>query len=395
MTEKTTQEYLAIQRTRYRRAKRRERGTIIDEVVAVTGWHRKSAIRRLNGHPRLAKERAGRPVEYGAHVGDALLPLWRASGELSSILLHPFLPDLIASLKRHGDLVLDPAVEAQVLTASRATVERLLAPRRPHRQIHGQSMTRPGTLLRHQIPVCTWSERKTRTPGHVGIDLVGHGGDSAEGFFLFTLSMVDPASGWTELEPVWGKGKVRVRSGVHRARMRLPYVVQSIHSDNGSEFINHPFAEYCRQESLAFTRTRPYRKNDNAHTEQKNGALVRRLIGYDRYTSHAARDQLERVYTLVRLRSNYFQPQQHLIEKTREGAKVRKRYDRPRTPLERVLASGVLDEETAQRLRQERDRHSPLQLTQQIERELDRLWDLAAPRPYGAAGRKETVRSAS
>jgi hypothetical protein len=169
MTEKAIQEYLAIQRTRYGGATRRNRGVMIHEVVVVTGWHRKSAIRRLNAPPRSATARAGRPVEYGPHVADALLQLWHASGDLSSIVLHPIVPDLVARLTRHGDLVLDPAVEEQVLTASRSTVERLLASRRPRRRIHGQSMTRPATLLRHQIPVCTWSDRETRRPGHVGI----------------------------------------------------------------------------------------------------------------------------------------------------------------------------------------------------------------------------------
>lgn len=385
MTETAVREYFDVQRSRYHKGSKRQRTQIIDEVVQVTGWHRKSVIRRFNMPANSHKKRPGRPERYGSQVGTAVYQLWVASGQLCSILLHPFLPQLISSLRRHGQLVLDPTIEDLVLSLSRSTLERLLAPRRGPRRIHGQSTTRPGTLLRAQIPLRTWSEWDDATPGFVEIDLLSHAGESAEGFFLYTLTMVDVATGWTELEPVWGKGEARVGGAIHRARMRLPFPLKGVHSDNGSEFINHNFVKYCREHNLRFTRSRPYRKNDNALVEQKNGAVVRKLVGYDRYTSRQALTQLAKIYSLACPRGNYFQPQQHLISKSREGAKVHRRYDPPQTPAQRTLHAGALGEIASQHLLEAIAALSPLQLTQDLDRALEHLWTLAKPAPYGAS----------
>ena len=169
-----------------------------------------------------------------------------------------------------------------------------------------------------------------------------HCGHRGEGFFLHTLCAVDIATGWVECEPIWGKGHVRVNAGLHEIRGRLPVPLRGLDSDNGSEFINRPLYYYCHREGIVFTRSRAYRKNDSAHVEQKNGAIVRHLIGYDRYTSKAAHAQLARVYRLVRLHTNFFQPVQRLVAKSRHGARVRRRHDRAQTPYQRVCAAGVL-----------------------------------------------------
>jgi hypothetical protein len=208
-------------------------------------------------------------------------------------------------------------------------------------------------------------------------DLVAHCGESTEGFYLNTLCAVDVASSWIECLPVWGKGQQRVRSAVHRVRQRLPFALLGIDSDNGSEFINQCFYTYCRQEKITFTRSRAYKKNDSCHVEQKNGNVVRRLVGYDRYTSKAAYQCLERVYDGVRLYLNFFQPTMKLVSKTRHGAKVHKVYDTARTPYQRLLGAGVLTEAKRQELAATYNGLNPVQLLKQINANLEQLWQLA------------------
>jgi len=208
-------------------------------------------------------------------------------------------------------------------------------------------------------------------------DLVAHCGESAEGFYLNTLCAVDVASGWTECLPVWGKGQQRVRSAVHRMRQRLPFPLLGVDSDNGSEFINQCFYTYCRLEEITFTRSRPYKKNDSCHVEQKNGNVVRRLVGYDRYDSKAAYQCLGRIYDCVRLYTNFFQPTMKLVSKTRHGAKVNKVYDAARTPYQRLLQSGVLNDLKQTELAASYKGLNPVQLLKQINDNLKQLWRLA------------------
>jgi hypothetical protein len=210
------------------------------------------------------------------------------------------------------------------------------------------------------------------------VDLVAHCGHRNEGFFLYTLCAVDVATSWVELAALWGKGHYRVGAAIHELRARLPMPLRGIDSDNGSEFINRPFYYYCGREGITFTRSRAWKKNDSAHVEQKNGALVRQLIGYDRYTSKAAYAQLARVYRLVRLHSNFFQPVQRLLAKQRDGARLRRWHDRAQTPFQRLCAAGVLSAETQRELEEIYERLNPLQLRRQIDHELAALWRLAA-----------------
>ena len=232
----------------------------------------------------------------------------------------------------------------------------------------GRSTTQPGGWLKHQIPVRTFADWDDARPGFLEIDLVAHCGEDGGGFFLHTLCAVDIATGWVELQPVWGKGHKRVRAALHEVRRRLPVRLCGVDTDNGSEFINRALFDYCRFERITFTRSRPYRKNDSAHVEQKNGAIVRALVGYDRYVSRAAYAQLAHVYRLLRLHTNFFQPVQRLVAKSRHGARVTRRYDRAQTPFQRLLAAGTLSPrrlENWQRLRREQ--------AQQTRRRQDRL----------------------
>ena len=214
-------------------------------------------------------------------------------------------------------------------------------------------------------------------PGHMQADLLAHCGDSTYGFYLTSLLAIDVATGWTELQAVWGKGQKRVGSAVHAIRQALPISLESIHTDNGGEFLNHILIPWCRREHVGFTRGRPYRKNDQAYVEQRNGSVLRRFIGYDRYCTRAAFLALKAVHALLRPYVNFFQPIRKLVSKERHGARVRKRYDRAQTPYRRLLASEVLTPVQRDALTAEYHRLNPLQLRADLEARLQALWKLA------------------
>ncbi len=383
MTRASLREYAAVQRDRYLGATRPEKTGLLDEVVTVTGIHRKAAIRLLRRPPRppTAPTRAGRPRLYGPAVASPAGVLWDAAGRIGPLRLHPFLPELLDRLTQCGELATTPAVDKLLRQVSPATLGRLLAPVRATYPPRAATTTRVGTWLKGQIPIRTFTDWDDARPGFLEVDLVAHCGSSTEGFSLHTLCGVDIASCWVELDAVWGKGQGRVGGAVQHVREQLPIALLGLDSDNGSEFINRTLYEYCQRLGITFTRSRAYKKNDSAHVEQKNGAIVRALIGYDRYTSKAAYVQLRRVYRLVRLHVNFFQPVQKLVSKTRAGARTRRVYDRAQTPYQRLGALGVLAPEKRQELADLYQRLNPLALRRQIDSELERLWALAAPDP--------------
>jgi hypothetical protein len=356
---------------------------LLDEVVKVTGIHRKAAIRLLRRPARAptGRVRTGRPRLYGRAVAAGAQVLWEAAGCIGPQRLQPFVPELLDRLMECDELALPPEVDKLLRQASAATLGRLLAPARASLPPRGATTTRPGTWLKGQIPIRTFAEWDDARPGFLEVDLVAHCGTSTEGFYLHTLSAVDITTGWMELEAVWGKGQSRVGAALHHARQQLPMPLLGLDSDNGSEFINHSLYTYCHREAITFTRGRPYKKNDSAHVEQKNGAIVRALIGYDRYASKAAYAHLGRVYRLVRLHVNFFQPVQKLVRKTRDGARVQRWYDRAQTPYQRLCATGGLAPAKRQELSVLYQSLNPLQLHRQIEREIERLWALATPEP--------------
>ena len=379
MTRASVREYLAAQRERYHRLPRAERSRLLDEIVAVTGYHRKAVLRALRLLPRRRAGRAavGRPRHYGTDVAAAAQVLWEAAGQIGAKRLQPFVAPLLARLVACHELRVTPATAARLCRASTSTLERLLAVARATRPRHGLATTQPGTWLRQQIPIRTFAEWDDVQPGFLQVDLVAHCGHSGQGFFLHTLCAVDVATSWIELQPLWGKGHYRVKAALHEIRNRLPVPVRGLDSDNGSEFINRPLYYYCYREGITFTRSRPYRKNDSAHVEQKNGAIVRHLIGYDRYATRAAYAELARIYALVRLHANFFQPVQRLVRKTRHGARVRRWHDRAQTPFQRLCASGVLAPEARRPLEELFAQLNPLQLRREIDAGLARLWRLA------------------
>jgi len=381
-------EYAAVQRLRYQQATRSEKHELLDEIVTVTGLHRKAAIRLLRRVPRARPTPGpgGRPRAYGREVAAAAEVLWQASGRIGAHRLQPFIPELLDRLGVWGELTVTPDVEKLLRQISRATLARVLEPARAQYPLRGATITHPSHRLRQEIPVRTFTDWDDARPGFLEVDLVAHCGSSTQGFYLCTLCAVDITTAWIELDAVWGKNQERVGSAVHRVRERLPIPLIGLDSDNGSEFINRHLLAWCQRHGITFTRSRAWKTNDRAHVEQKNGAIVRHLIGYDRFTTKAAFVQLPRVYELVRLHINFFQPVQKLVTKTRHGARTQRVYDRAQTPYQRLCAAGVLPPSKRDELERLYQTLNPLQLRRDLDAALERLWPFAAPDPHRAPG---------
>ena len=376
MTLNSVKEYVVAIRDRYQKANKKEKGLILDEFVKVTGYHRKAATRLLGKSSKSASKHRGRQPEYQT-VLTPLKIVWEASNRLCSKRLKPFLPEMVRVLKRNGELQIDAATEAQLKKLSPSTIDRLLGPARKLDCRKPISTTRPGSLLKKLIPIRTFADWQESKAGFVEADLVAHCGESVEGFYLNTLCAVDVASGWTECLPVWGKYQERVCQAIHRVRRGLPFPLLGVDSDNGSEFINQYLYSYCQKNKITFTRSRSYKKNDSCHVEQKNGNIVRRLVGYDRYSSKAAYECLERLYYLVRLYVNFFQPTMKLIAKSRQGAKVYKVYDTAQTPYQRLIKLKILSQAKQAELSAIYQGLNPMRLRNQINGNLEQLWKLA------------------
>jgi hypothetical protein len=376
-----------VLRARYRLARKRQRGEILDEYCRTTGCHRKAAIRRLRAEPPGRGRPPGRPARYGRELVPILERVWRASDYLCGKLLQPVVPLLLTALERHHGLAVAPTARAALLAASPATLDRLLRPLRRRRPRHPRRLAPALGSLRAQVPVRTWSEWTGVAPGALQGDLVLHCGESTAGFYLTTLVAVDVATSWTELQAVWGLNYHHVTHAVHYLRQRLPFPLHHWHSDNGGEFLNDTLLSWCRTQGLHFTRGRPYRKNDQAWVEQRNGLVVRRLVGYDRYSSRAALACLHRLYPLLRLQLNFVRPVRKLLSKRRVGSKVVKRYDAPLTPYQRVLAAHILTPAQRATLEHQFQSLDPIALARRIQQTLEQLWALAdtPPTPVEAA----------
>jgi transposase InsO family protein len=288
---------------------------------------------------------------------------------------------LLSALATHHGLGLPPEARAALTTASAATLDRLLRPLRRRRPRQPRRLAPALTSLRAQVPLRTWSEWAGVRPGAVQGDLVLHCGESTAGRYCATLVAVDVATTWTELQAIWGLHHQRVTGGIQHIQQRLPFPLREWHSDNGSEFINACLLGWCQRRGIRFTRGRPYRKNDQAWVEQRNGLLVRRLVGYDRYSARAAWTVLQRLYGLLRLQHNFFRPVRKLLSKRRVGSTVRKQYDAAQTPYQRVLAAGGLAAEPRQALAVQFHALDPIALAREIQQTLDGLWKLADTRP--------------
>ena len=371
----------------YRRAGRREKGEILDTLISITGYSRDHAARLLRAGPpakaRLRKRRT-RPRVYDADVLFALRRIWATLDGVCGKRLVAALPEMVAVMERCCELTVSREVRDKLLAISASTIDRMLAPDRARLSLSGRPGTKPGTLLKHQIPVKTFADWDDAAPGFVEIDLVGHDGGVCRGEYCQTLDITDVATGWTETRAVRNKAQVHVFAAIREIRAALPFPVLGIDSDNGSEFINRELYRYCEEKRITFTRSRAYKKNDGCYVEQKNWSVVRRNVGYARFDTPEELAALNELYAVLREHTNFFMPSSKLLSKTRDGAKVTKRYDTPQAPYARVLASEHVTEAAKRRLTRRYAKLNPVKLKRRIV-ELQR-------RLYALVSLKESIR---
>lgn len=373
---------------RYRRGSKKERGAILDEFVQMTGYHRKYAawLLRQQGraiYPRARvrlvgevtqKGRRRRRRRYGQKVQQALVGLWEMLDFPCGKRLAAALPALVQRLEACGELKLDSEVRNALLQVSASTIDRMLVAERKKYQLKGRSGTKPGTLLKYQIPIKRFSDWDETRTGFVELDLVGHEGGSSRGDFIQTLDVTDVATGWTECRAVRNKARIWVIEALDQIRQQMPFPWLGMASDNGAEFINGHLLEYCVTHRISFCRTRPNRKNDNCYVEQKNYSVVRQAVGYFRYDRDEQLELLNELYASLRLLNNFFKPVMKMQSKQRVGSRITKRYDRPCTPYQRVLQSGQLTKPAASQLQRQFQQLNPAQLSRRIRRLRQQLW---------------------
>jgi len=354
--------------SRYRHARKKDQGRILDEFTVLTGYCRPYAAWVLRncgrkrtltikgvrsvyviGHLTNRKE-TPRPRIYDRRVLVPLTLLWKLSGGLCGKRLAPFIRTCVPILERFEEISLDAETRGKLLAISPATIDRMLAVERKKSQLKGRATTKPGTLLKHQIPIRTFADWNERIPGFVEIDLVAHDGGFPGSDVIHTLDLTDVSSGWTETRALRTKAQRWVLEALHDIIHIIPFPLKGIDSDNGGEFINTELVRFCQKHSLSFTRSRPYRKNDNCFVEQKNYSIVRSAVGYYRYDSEQELELLTTLYSSLRLFTNFFQPVMKLQHKTRSASKVKKTYDAPQTPYVRLLFHSAVSPEAKARL---------------------------------------------
>ncbi|MFQ5592500.1 MAG: transposase family protein [Phycisphaerae bacterium] len=379
ISRRTRNELVEALRQRYARSNKKEKTRILDEFVTVAGCHRKYAVRLLGkdndatAHP--PESGVGRRI-YDEAVKEALVVAWEATDRICGKRLKAILPSLVDAMERHGHLHLEPSVRDRVLSVSAATIDRLLAPVRS--TVRRRKKRRTPTKPSRQVPVRTFADWSEPAPGFMEIDFVAHGGGSMAGSFIHSLVATDVCSGWTECVPLLAREQSLVVQGLEVIGQWLPVPMLGIDSDNDGAFINDTLVTYCERRDLEFTRSRAYKKNDQAWIEQKNGAVVRRFVGYERYSGPVAGQTLASLYGALRLYVNYFQPSFKLVEKRRNGARVTKRYDKPATPCDRLLRHDAIDAGVKEALRRQRARLDPIELLHRIREAQAALSSLAS-----------------
>jgi hypothetical protein len=381
------QEALKSFRRRYHGASRQERSGLLNEVCQLTGYHRKYAIRLLNTREEKAtnRPRCPRSPTYSPEALQVLEAIWRAAGYPWSVRLKGLLPLWLPWARKHLEL-LTPDLEGQLLAISPRQADRRLALRKRRQKHRLYGRTKPGSLLRHQVPLRTEAPRDT-PPGYTEVDLVSHSGPCARGEFAYSLNLTDLASGWCESRALLGRGQEAVLAALKAVRARLPFRLRGLHSDNGSEFLNHHLVRYCQHQHIQFTRSRPYKKDDSAHIEQKNWTHVRRLWGWDRYDTPQQVRAMNDLYTAeLRLMMNLFQPSVRLVEKVRRGSRLTRHYDQPKTPLDRLADAHPRDAlpPALQELLALRATIDPFALSAAIERKLRHTESTTAARAFEA-----------
>lgn len=375
MGKKARKEYLAAIRGRYRKAGRKEKGEILREFCAVCGYNRKYAIRILGKKARLASKKAGPRPFYDGPVIAHLKALWLATDQMCSKKLVKAIELWMPyyELECGG---LTPEIKAKLLRLSPATCDRLLKPAKVRLKQKGKCSTRPGKLLRNVIPIRPDKSTMDK-PGFIEADTVAHCGNSLEGQFAYSITYTDIISGWTDNRAVWGKGSAGVVEQTRKMEQSLTFPIIAFWSDNGSEFLNHHLWRYFaeRKSPVNFSRSRPYKKDDNAHVEQKNWTHVRQLFGYDRIDKASLVAPMNEIYAPWGLYQNHFSPARKLASKTRVNSRWVKTYDKPRTPYQRLLDCPHITDADKERLRAIHSELNPFHLKKEIEKKLRRLFN--------------------
>lgn len=386
---------------RYQRATKSERGRLLDQFMQLTGYNRSYASHLLHNwgtrHIRIVdgervevvigavhtqKQKRNRPRRYDQAFVDILEQIWIIADGICGKRLMAFLRRSLVILERWNEITLPSGeVRSKLLSISPATIDRLLAPVRSRCWDKGRSHTKPGTLLKHHIPIRTFADWNEKVPGFLEIDLVAHDGGSASGDFIQTLDATDIATGWTETRPVRTKAQLWVRQALYDIKRDLPFPMLGLDSDNGGEFINNHLLRFCEAAKITFTRSRPFRKNDSCFVEQKNYSVVRKTVGYYRYDNDDQLALLHELYGHLRLYTNFFQPVMKLISKERVGSTVHKHYDEAQTPFDRLLAQPSVSAEIKQSLINQFEQLNPAQLKRAIARIQNDLFASHSPLP--------------
>ena len=380
MSLKSKRELLEVVRPRYLKASKLEKQKILDELTLATGYHRKHAIRVLKNKVQSQNHLKGKTKTYQplyrGEVVQVLEQIWEIYGRICSKRLQPFLSEAIKVLERCQEIELSKGAKELLLKISSASIDRCLRPIHS-KTPHGLSTTKPGSLLKNLIPVHTFTAWDEERPGFMEIDLVAHCGNSVQGQFLNTLTCTDISTGWTDVTALSHRSQEAVSEAIHLMRQRLPFPLLGIDSDNGSEFINDLLYRYCLDQQITFTRSRPYRKNDQAHVEQKNWSVVRHIVGYDRWETQQERTLLEGIYGDLRPYINFFQPSFKLVGKERIDNKTIKRYDSAKTPYQRVLECQDVSLPAKARLINLYLQLNPAELRRSIDLKTAKLWKLS------------------
>lgn len=384
--------YLRLVAPRYAKAGRAERSALLTEMAAVTGLHRKSLLRLLHG-PTLDRAPRGprlRRRRYGVAVADVVRVVWESLDYVCAERLTPVLLPTAQHLAKWGELVVTPEVEGALRIISRATVQRLLQRFRQYNPKLPRRKPQPPNRLLREVPMGRLSWAIAR-PGSFEADLVHHCGIVTAGEYVYTLQLVDIATGWSERVAVLGRSQAAMVEGFRRVQVRLPFPITHLHPDNGSEFFNDHLIRYFGEEvtGLRLSRSRPYRKNDNRFVEQKNGTLVRAYVGYERLDTGEQCAALNALYDQLWVYYNLFQPVLHLVGKEVVKGKLRRRWDQAQTPCQRLLASGILSPEQKARLAALYAGTNPRQLRETIYQAVEWLWQ--HPNSANAAKREEAA----
>lgn len=374
---------------RYQKARKKQKRIILDEFTALTGYNRAYASYLLSNHGKTVKTGKRTAIKADVRkkvkryrerhyesVKKPLTMIWQILGYPCGKRLKPILSEAVVKLKEFDEINIDRETEEKLLRISASTIDRLLKEERKKYELKSRSHTKPGTLLKNQIPIRTFSEWDEQRPGFLEIDLVGHEGGNPRGEFIQTLCSVDICTTWTEIDAIKNKAQRWVFEAIDEMRNRLPFPLLGLDSDNGAEFINDQLYRYCLSNGITFTRSRKYRKNDNCYVEQKNYSVVRKYVGYFRYDREEELQVLKELYRHLRLYINFFQPVMKQVSKVRIGSRVIKRYDTPKTPYQRVLEANNVSDAIKKELRRQYKELNPAELHRQIVRLQNKLIEM-------------------